>query len=130
MVSLSDLPLAPQPYPNTRPWVNLGSYVGNGWAAGSANFVIIGSIEGNLARLYMRTRRGTDAVITESLPEPFRPPSQRVFGAFCSAPGSIGVILESSGELRLYAPGQSMGALTDGTLSNLILETSYLRDAP
>lgn len=126
-VSTIELPLVPQPYPGMKPWVDLGGYVVNGWAAGAGNFVLWGSVDGNLARLYLRTRRGTDRTITDSLPPEFRPPGQRVFNAFSARGERVGILLESSGQIQIYAPGQSYADLIDGTLSNLVVDASYLR---
>lgn len=121
-MSLSALP---QPYPTVSPWVDLRPHLDSSWQMDSSAWHFRGLVDGNTCHIHLRTRRGTSATLAEELPEAFRPPGQSMFQAFApTAEGHVGVILETDGHLRLYSPGQN---LTDGSLSNLIVQISYTR---
>lgn len=112
MSSIYDFPKMPMPYPEQNPWYDLSSLVLNNWAADPVSFPFMAKIDGNEISIYIRTRRGTDRFITSDLPDEIIPAGDRVFGAYAAAPGDIAFWMR-----------------TDGSLSNYVVESTYLRRA-
>lgn len=129
MSSIYDFPKMPMPYPEQNPWYDLSSLVLNGWAADPKDFPFMAKIDGNEISIYLRTRRGTDRFITSELPDEIIPAGDRVFGAYAAAPGDIAFWMRTDGRTQIFSITGSYATLTDGSLSNYVVESTYLRRA-
>lgn len=134
MSSIYNLPQVPLVYPEQNPWYDVSSYLINGWTKPSnfgSPFAFWAKVEANEITFYLRTRQGQSKFLTDSLPDELLPPGDRIFGGFMSLEGSVSLLMRANGVCELYAPGRpthpNYTDLTDGTLSNIVIEGHYVR---
>jgi len=117
----------------TGDWESLHDYVANDWQAGDgagSSFYLRAQRVGKVVNMLMRTRRGSSPVITESLPEKFRSARQEVLPVWLQIDSDpLAILMENSGSMTLWPTGTA-NSVSDGSLGNLILRTSYFAENP
>lgn len=130
MASLYDFPKVPAPYPEINPWHDLSSLIINNWESHSMWFPFRAKIEGNEISFYLRTRRGTDPVVIQGLPDEFGKGGDVVFNAYAGFAGDVAFVLNgAAGTGRVITATGDSSKLSGGNLYNLVVESTYLRGA-
>lgn len=117
-----------QPYPTVRPFVDLRPFLEPSWTMGAAAWHFRALLDGNVAEIHLRTRRGTDRVLVEPgvLPTEVLPAGQEMVMAWEQRRGAIRLVLQPDGEL--YLPSEHAD-LADGISPNLVVRYRYQRRA-
>lgn len=124
---MSLAPDSRQPYPSVSPWLDLTSYVVNGWSANNA-WPFLAKIEGNTVQLFLSTRMGTDHVVAEGLPAEVLPPRTIYLLGYQRGGGAMQLGLSTEGVLEIAV--WESPRLDGATATQLSLSAVYMRRGP
>lgn len=131
MSSIYDFPKVTSPYPENTPWYDLSSLIVNDWEADNGAFVFYAKLEANDVHIYLRTRRGTNNVVILGMPVEIRPKYQTVMNPYLAInEAGYAFLVNTGGSAQIWVSGNDYSRVANGSLLNLVVESTYARRAP